>query len=222
MQNKNIAIDYINVSYDLTENELMVLLKEIKTIPEIQTVVLPAYFVKYARGILGYEKNVSCIVDFPMGMSDIKSRSSLSNFGIKNLANYIDIVVPANYLTNRKYDKIREDIKHQKEICQNIRYILEYRSYDHQCLKKVVEILLSNNLDTVAISTGQSLDILADAVIASQFLVSQVEGLKTIITANIWYERHFDIIMKNNIYGIRSSSLHTLKSFIDFLPQQKS
>lgn len=217
MQNKNIAIDYINVSYDLTENELMVLLKEIKTIPEISTVILPPYFVKYARGILGYEKNISCLVDFPMGMSDIKSRASMSSYGIKNLANYIDIVIPSNYLTNRKYEKIRDDIKYQKEICQNIRYILEYRAYDHQYLKKMADILITNGLDTVCISTGQALDILSDAIIASQFLVSQVDGLKTIISANIWNSRHFNMIAKNDIYGIRSSSLPSIVQFVNFI-----
>lgn len=215
------TIEYINVSYDLTENELIATLKEIQTIPEIQTVVLPPYFVKCARGVLGHDKNVSCVVDFPMGMSDIKSRASMSSFGIKNLANYIDIVVPSNYLTNRKYDKIREDIKHQKEICQNIRYILEYRSYDHQYLKKMSEILLTNKIDTVCISTGQSIDVLADAMIASQFLTTQVQGLKTIISANFWNNRHFELLSKNDIYGVRSSSLFTVQSLTKFVSRSE-
>lgn len=210
------TIEYINTSYDLTETDLLVLLKEIQTIQEIKTIILPPYFIKYARGILGYDKNISCLVDFPMGMSDLKSRASMTNFGIKNLANYIDIVIPSNYLTNRKYDKIREDIKYQKDLCQNIRYILEYRSYDHQYLKKMTEILLANNLNTVCISTGQSLDILSDSLIASQFLTGQVEGLQTIISANFWNNRHFELLSQYQPYGIRSSSLHTLKSLFSF------
>lgn len=215
------TVEYINVSYDLTENELLTLLKEVSTIPNIHTVILPPYFVKYARGVLGHEKNISCLVDFPMGMSDIKSRASLSSYGIKNLANYIDIVIPSNYLTNRKYDKIREDIKYQKEICQNIRYILEYRSYDHQYLKKMAEILFANHLDTVCISTGQSVDVLSDAMIASQFLTSQVDGLKTIIAANVWNNRHFELLNKNPPYGIRSSSLFTLQALVGFSQTKK-
>ena len=212
------TIEYINVSHDLTEHELLTTLKTIQTLPSVDTVVLPPYFVKYARGVLGHQKNVSCLVDFPMGMSDIKSRASLSNFGIKNLANYIDIVVPSNYLTNRKYTKIREDIKHQKEICQNVRYILEYRVYNHDYLKKMVEILMDNDIKTVCISTGHALDVLSDSLIASQFLTSQVAGLNTIITANIWNYRHFNIIDKisESIYGIRTSSLYTIQNFINF------
>lgn len=208
-------IEYINTSYELTEHELLPILKEIGTISEIKTVILPSYFVKYARGALGHEKNISCLIDFPMGMSDIKSRASLSTFGIKNLANYIDIVVPSNYLTNRKYDKIREDIKYQKEICQNVRYILEYRAYDHQHLKKMADILLNGGIDTVCISTGQFVDVLSDAMIASQFLTTQIEGLKTIISANFWNSRHFELIRKNPPYGIRSSSLFSIKSLIE-------
>lgn len=213
-------LEYINVSYDLTETELLNTLKQIQNIPEIQTVVLPSYFVKYARGALGHDKNVSCLVDFPMGMSDIKSRASLSNFGVKNLANYIDIVIPSNYLTNRKYDKIREDIKYQKEICQNVRYILEYRSYTHQYLKKMVEILVANNIDTICVSTGQSLDILSDAIIAAEFLNTQVSGLKPIISANFWNSRHFDLISKYKPYAIRSSSIHALRSLSEFVSKK--
>jgi deoxyribose-phosphate aldolase len=216
------TIEYINVSYDLTENELIATLKKIQTIPEIQTVVLPPYFVKCARGILGHEKNISCLVDFPMGMSDIKSRASISNYGIKNLANYIDIVLPSNYLTNRKYDKIREDIKYQKGLCSNVRYILEYRAYDHQYLKKMADILVSNNLNTVCISTGQSIDVLSDAMIASQFLIDQVEGLQTILCANFWNPRHFELLFKHKPYGIRSSSLYTLESLIGSNRQKNS
>ena len=216
------AIEYINVSYDLTENELLTTLKEIHTIADINTVILPPYFVKYARGVLGNDKNISCVVDFPMGMSDIKSRSGMSAFAIKNLANYIDIVIPSSYLTNRKYDKIREDIKYQKEICQNVRYILEYRVYDHQYLKKMAEILVDNDLKTVCISTGYAVDVLSDSLIASQFLTSQVAGLNTIITANCWNPRHFDLVLKNKIENIRFSSVFALESFIKYATNTKS
>jgi deoxyribose-phosphate aldolase len=216
------AIEYINVSYDLTENELSNTLKEIKNIPEIQTVILPSYFIKYARGVLGYEKNLSCAIDFPMGMSDIKSRAAMSALAIKNLANYIDIVIPSNYLTNRKYDKIREDIKYQKEICQNVRYILEYRAYDHQYLKKMGEILVDNGLKTVCVSTGYAVDVLSDSLIASQFLTSQVAGLNTIITANCWNPRHFDLVLKNKIENIRFSSVFALESYIKYVTSTKN
>jgi deoxyribose-phosphate aldolase len=214
-------LEYINVSYDLTEHELSDIIKKIQTISEVETVVLPPYFIKYARGLLGNTKNISCLVDFPMGMSDIKSRASLSSFGIKNLANYIDIVIPSNYLTNRKYDKIREDIKYQKEICQNIRYILEYRVFDHQYLKKMTDILMSNDLTTICISTGQSLDILSDAIIAAEFLRSQFNGLKTIISANFWNDKHFNLINNYKPYAIRCSYIDSIISLSHFISKKK-
>jgi deoxyribose-phosphate aldolase len=213
------TIEYINLDYDLTEAELLNTLKEIQNLREIHTVVLPVYFVKQARGILGDEKNISCLIDFPIGMSDIKNRASLSSYAIKNLANYIDIVIPSNYLTNRKYDKIREDIKYQKDICKNVRYILEYRSYDHQYLKKMSELLVAGDINTVSISTGQGLDVLSDAIIASQFLTSQVVGLNTIITANFWNSRHFELLSQHKLYGIRSSSLYVLESLTKNRPK---
>jgi len=213
-------LEYINTSYELTETSLLIDLKQIQNIPEITTVVLPHYFVKYARGALGYEKNISCLIDYPMGMSDIKNRAQLSSYATKNLANCIDIVVPSHYLTNRKYNKIREDICQQKEICKNVRYIFEYRSYDHQYLKKMGQILLENGLDTVCVSTGQSLDVLSDSLIASQFLLSEIPGIKTIINSNFWNTRHFDLLFKiTQNSSIRSSSLFTIKSLIAYYIQ---
>lgn len=208
-------LEYINIDYELTFLSLLEDLKQIQNIPEIKTVVLPHYFVKAARGNLGYDKNISCLIDYPMGMSDIKSRAQLSEYAIKNLANYIDIVVPAHYLTNRKYSKIKEDILYQKEICKNIRYILEYRSYNHQYLKKVAQILLEGGVDHVSVSTGYGLDIFSDAIIAAQFLQTEVPGLKTIISANFWNTRHIEILSKNLSHIYRSSSINTLKTLIN-------
>jgi len=52
--------------------------------------------------------------------------------------------MPQVLAANRKYDKIRDDIKSIVEIAQtynaSVRYILEYRKFDHFCLKKACEI----------------------------------------------------------------------------------
>lgn len=212
-------IEYANTSIDLTDNELSLLIKnDINKISEISTVIVPQYFVKLTRGLLDSQKKVSCFIDYPLGISDIKSRSSASLFAIKNGADYIDIMLPGPYLTNRKYDKIREDIKYQKENINpsKIRYILEYRTFDHNYLKKMCEILLSAEISTVIPASGYRIDNLADFIIASEFLHSHFNNLKIILSSNFWNFHQFEMILSQKFYGVRSQSIDILKDFIIF------
>lgn len=212
-------LEYINTSCDLTDLKLSNLIKdEINKVSEIDTVVIPQYFLKLTRGLLAETKKVSCLIDYPLGYSDIKSRASLSAFAAKNGADYIDIVLPSLYLTNRKYDKIREDIKYQKENIDQtkIRYILEYRIFDHNYLKKMCEILLDAGITTITPSSGYRLDNLADFIIASQFLKSHFDQLNIILSANFWNNQHFEMIFGQNFYGVRGCSMEIIKDLIRF------
>lgn len=212
-------LEYVNTSCDLTDIELADLVKnEINKITEIDTVIVPQYFIKLTRGLLVDTKKVSCLIDYPLGFSDIKSRSSLSLAAIKNGANMIDIVLPASYLTNRKYDKIREDIKYQKEHLDpsKIRYILEYRLFDHNCLKKMCEILIDAGITSVVPGSGYRIDNLADFIIASQFLKSHFENLKIILSANFWNNQHFEMISGQKFSSIRAGSIDIIKDIIVF------
>lgn len=212
-------LEYINASPDLTDNELSVLIKDhINKIPEISTVIVPQYFVKLCRGLLDQHKKVSVLVDYPLGISDIKSRSLASSCAIKNGADYVDIMLPSSYLTNRKYDKIREDIKTQKENINpsRIRYILEYRTFDHNYLKKMCEILIGAEINTIAPSSGYRIDNLADFIIASEFLKSHFSQLNMILSSNFWNNHQFEMILAQKFYAARSSSIDILKDLINF------
>lgn len=212
-------LEYINTSCDLTDSELSNLIKnDINKINEIDTIIVPQYFVKLTRGLVSDTKKVSCVIDYPLGFSDIKSRSSLSSFALKNGANMIDIMLPSLYLTNRKYDKIREDIKYQKEHIDpsKIRYILEYRLFDHNYLKKMCEILLDAGITSVVPGSGYRIDNLADFIIASQFLKSHFDNLQVILSANFWTNQHFEMIFGQNFSAVRSSSIDIIKDIIVF------
>lgn len=212
-------LEYINASPDLTDNELSLLIKDvINKTQEISTVIVPQYFVKLSRGLLDPHKKVSVLIDYPLGISDIKSRSSAASLAIKNGADYIDIMLPSSYLTNRKYDKIREDIKNQKENINpsRIRYILEYRTFDHNYLKKMCEILVDAEITTVIPASGYRIDNLADFIIASEFLKSHFSQLNIILSSNFWNNHQFEMILSQNFYGVRSSSIDILKDLINF------
>lgn len=210
-------LEYINSSIDLTDLALSEIVKnDLNKLSEISVVIVPQYFVKLTRGLLDPLKKVSCLIDYPLGLSDIKSRASLSANAIKNGADIIDILLPAQYLTNRKYDKIREDIKYQKELIQpsRLRYILEYRIFDHNYLKKMCEILVDAEITTIVPGSGYRVDNLADYIIASQFLKTHYDNLNVIVSANFWTKNHFDMLKDQQFYAARSGSIDIIKDLI--------
>jgi deoxyribose-phosphate aldolase len=133
--------------------------------------------------------------------------------------------MPQNLASNRKYDKIREDVKNNSEFCQQnsmeLRYTLEYRIFDHHCLKKLCEIFANSGVQYVYPSTGYFLDNLADNILASIFLYQNSTDIKIISTGNIWTSKHFETIGKSGLFGFRSSSLHSLQNFMLFNSSQK-
>lgn len=156
--------------------------------------------------------SLSSPVDFPYGLSDTKSRNFMVSQTIKSGANIIDLFLPTKLITNRKYDKFREDIKSNFDICfeknVQLRYILEYRVFSHEVLAKVCQILMSLGIDTVLPSSGTMIDDIHDNLIACNYFLTKT-GIKTICNGNIYTEDHAKLANNADIHGIR---LHHLNS----------
>lgn len=213
-------IDFAILNTDINETEIKSLITDICQYP-IQSLTIPYYLVKSVKINLSNPNIVvSCLVDYPLGISDSKTR----RFAIEQIhklgINCVDIVMPQNLAANRKYDKIREDIKQIKEFCveHNIetRYILEYRVFDHNCLKKICEIFENFNISHVYPSSGYFIDNLADNILASIFLYQNSKDLNVVCTGNIWTDKHFETINKSGLFGFRTTSIHSLKNFMRF------
>ena len=117
------------------------------------------------------------------------------------------MMIPTKIITNRKYDKFREEIKALVEICTpenvQIRYILEYRVFKHETLEKVCKILQEFNLDTVFTSSGMSLDNIDDNLIACNFLTMK-SNIKSICTGNVFSDKQVKLVKNTpNIAGVR-------------------
>lgn len=213
-------LEYINYSQDFSDIEFDQLIKDLEHFP-ISTVILPIYYIKSARSKLDTGTKVSCIIDFPFGLSDPNTRLKACEYAIKNKSDFLDIVLQSSLLVNRKYDKLREEIKNIKEFCKEngtgIRYILEYRMFDHNCIKKACEILNSFDITTISLSTGCGLDVLSDAIIANKFILSSNPNLNLILASNFWHDKQIDMIVKNNFYGVRSSYVQNLKNLANFI-----
>lgn len=157
--------------------------------------------------------NVGCFVDYPISNMDQSFRSGIIKDCIDNNIDFIAISVPSYLMINRKYDKIREDILKNLDICQNkeLRYILEYRKFDHQILSKICEVLLSCGITIVYPSTGFFLDSLDDNILACTYLHKKT-GIRTITNGNAWTNDHIKQIVNSDLYGYSSNNISILKN----------
>lgn len=175
-------------------------------------------YVKLARKTTSNNIPISTPIDYPLGISDLSTRHAEIIAAHKNGASKVDIVIPILYLINRKYDKFREDIKNNLELCQtldiNLSYMLEYRVFSHLALTKICNILKEFKLSTIYVSTGYMLDDISDNLIASMYLAQKAD-MKTIINGNIWNKNQINHIMKHKPYGIRLKNIYSLELWYD-------
>ena len=83
----------------------------------VNSITVPYYLLKSCKPILkNSNTDLSCLVDFPLGISDGKTRCYAVEQAISCGANSIDISMPQNLAANRKYEKIREDIRNIRTI----------------------------------------------------------------------------------------------------------
>lgn len=217
-------IDFAIIDTDLDEKKAK---QDIETVVKygVDGICLPHYLIKPCKYLINTETtDLSCFIDFPLGISDTKTRLFAVKQAILTGANTIDVAMPQNLAANRKYDKIREDVKGIKEICQEnnikIRFVLEYRAFDHRCLKKICEIFDYFEIQYAFPSSGFFIDNLSDNLIASSFLHQNSKELNIICSGNLWLEKHFNIVYKSGIYGVRAFSPIIIGKIKDFLAQQ--
>lgn len=161
--------------------------------------------------------SISSPIDYPYGLSDSKIRIS----GIENAAkagvSTIDMTVPAKFIANRKYDKLRDDIKNNLLICQQnnliLRYILEYRVFNHETLAKTCQILKNLGVEYVLPSSGHMIDDINDNLIASKYLMAK-SNINVVCNGNIWTEKQAELVKSSNVYGVRLHYISALQLFI--------
>lgn len=218
-------IDFAINNTEINDVEAKLLVESINKYP-INSITVPYYLLRSIKTILKTNIELSCFIDYPLGIADLKTRLCAVEQAFKCGANSVDIVMPQNLATNRKYDKIRDDIKTINDYCKenslNLKYVLEYRIFDHHCLKKICEIFDDFNIQHVYPSSGYFIDNLADNILASIFLHSNSKNLNVICSGNIWTEKHFETIIKSGLFGFRTNSIHSLKNFIIFNSIQKN
>jgi len=207
-------LEFAQHDHTLNENENKELITEaLQYKPDSISVF--SYYIKNLVQITNTP--IICPIDFPVGISDGKTRLNMAEFAIKNGAKGLDVLYPAQLIINRKYEKFREDIKNFKELTNDknikIRYTLEYRKYSYELLYKLVQILYDNGVSTVLLSTGYFLDDINDNIIAAGMIVKKTPPINVVLTANIWTKEHVNNIVKSGLYGFRANTINGLKLF---------
>lgn len=212
-------IDFAINDTSINESEAKQLIAQAIKYP-VNSITAPHYLLKPIKNLINGHINLSCFIDYPLGVSDLKTRRFAVEQAQKCGINSVDVAMPQNLAANRKYDKIREDIKNINDFCNEnslqIKYILEYRVFDHHCLKKICEIFDDFNIQYAYPSTNYFIDNLADNILASIFLHQNSKNLNVLCTGNLWTEKHFETIKKSGLFGFRTTSIHSLNNFMQF------
>jgi deoxyribose-phosphate aldolase len=203
-------IEYYINNIDDKDIDIKKIIDELKT-TNITKVICTSYYAKLIKKNFP-QLQVGTFIDYPVSNCETYHRQSMIRDAIKNNIDYIAITLPFYYLVNRKYDKIRDDIQKNLEICENkeIRYILEYRKFDHQILAKACEVLLTSGIKTIYPSTGFFLDSLEDNILACHYLHTKT-SINTIINGNAWTAKHINQVLKSNMYGFSCNNILALK-----------
>jgi deoxyribose-phosphate aldolase len=206
-------IEYSKYDVSFSDDELKNNLQQAIAYSPDTVSVLPTY-VKLAKNILPSSILLSTVVDYPLGILDSKNRNSSIEACIKNGANIINIVAQPHNFCNRKYDKFRDDIRTNIEVCSKhgteLRYILEYRVFTYELLYKVSQILLDLGISTIYPSTGYLLDNINDNMLAAG-LINKKVSINIICNGNLWNIDQINIVKKSSIFGIMVNSINALE-----------
>jgi deoxyribose-phosphate aldolase len=209
--------DFALIDTGVSESDAKNLIKYVIDKDLTNSITVPFYFIKLLKPYITDGLDCACLIDYPLGISDQFTRTVAVSQAIKAGFNTLDISMCQNLASNRKYDKIREDIKNIKEVVAetkiNIRYILEYRKFDHQCLKKICEIFEQFNIQYVFPSSGYFIDNIADNILASVFLSKGSQNIKIISTGNAWTNQHYETLINSGLFGFRAFSVPVLENF---------
>lgn len=205
-------LEYINSSTELTTKQLEQDISYLVNINNFDKIILPHFFIKKANELLKNSSSISCLIDYPLGISDTESRL-LSSSSINNLCDYIDITINANFLCNRKFSLIKKEVEqHKLNFPKNTpRYILEYRHFSAEFVKKACDILQDCGIEHICLSTGYFIDNIEDYLIASHLIKKNCKKLDVVLYISNISDKKINLLNNQNFGVIRSNSIYTLE-----------
>jgi deoxyribose-phosphate aldolase len=202
---------YIN-SIDDKDIEIKANIETLINNTNINNVISTYHQAKYIKKNFPSLK-VGMFIDYPICNYETEYRHMSVLNAAKNNINYIAITIPTYYLINRKYDKIKDETKRNLDAAgtnTEVRYILEYRKFEHPLLAKACDLLLSVGINTIYSASGFFLDAIEDNITACTYLHKKT-GINTIINGNVWTPQHIKQVHESGLYGFSSNNIFALK-----------
>ena len=146
------------------------LLKPEATWPQIQTlcdeaianhcasVCINTCYVAKAVEYMAGRVPVCCVVGFPLGAMDTKSKAFEAKTAVENGASEVDMVINIGWLKNKQYDDVRSDIAAVKAAVGDkvLKVIIETCLLTEEEKIKMCEIVTESGADFIKTSTGFS------------------------------------------------------------------
>lgn len=144
------------------------LLKPEATWPQIQTlcdeaianhcasVCINTCYVAKAAEYMAGRVPVCCVVGFPLGAMDTKSKAFEAKTAVENGASEVDMVINLGWVKDRKWDDLLSEIKAVKEACHGklLKVIIECCFLTDEEKIKMCEIVTASGADYIKTSTG--------------------------------------------------------------------
>ena len=179
---------------------------------------VPVYFLPQIHDIVPEGITLSCPIDYPNGMADVKVRHHATLSALRKGANAIDLVANTYIVLNDKLQDFENEIKTNLTVCQNhgatLRVMLEYRTFESKLTIALCSILKELGVEYVFPSTGNYVDNYIDNLLMAAN-IEKKSGLLTITNGNIWTYKHYQAAVKAKIFGVRFHSIAALKNVVE-------
>lgn len=203
--------------YDLATNETEIkeIAKKALSFQPHSISILP-YYIKTIRPIIFGRTDLSCVIDYPFGLSDTVSRITSVEQAIRDGADIIEFIMSSPVLCNRKYDKLRKELEIYSSICINHnvepRCILEYKIFAPELLYKAASILSEFGINTVYPSANFLIDNISDNILAGMMIHQKNPKSNIIFSGSAWTDDHINMVFNNTqIYGYKTTNIYTLE-----------
>ncbi len=154
--------------------------------------------------------DLSCLIDYPYGASDLAVRSHATLSAIRKGATTIDLVANTGLYFNSKSGKFFEDIEAIYNLCEEhnilLRVMLEYRLFEPDRLINLVNSIREIGIEYVIPSTGSHLDSWEDNLLTSVEL-TQKASVNVITNGVIINKKQLAIVKESKVFGLRFSSI---------------
>lgn len=217
-------IEYGYYDFDSNSQETKSVVEEAVQYAPSTISVLPHY-VQTVKKLIPDHIRLGTIIDYPFGLTGYLDRENAVKSAITQGVHSIEIVAPNHALVNRKYDRFRLEIDCIKRICQekriDLKYIIEYKTYNLSLMHKVADILYTKKLPTIYPSTSFFIDSISDNIIVSMMLQKRNSNLNIISTGQAWTDEHVDLILSNdNLFAYKTNNIYTLEKITNKILQK--